>query len=118
MSYNRSTTVSQLQAEATLKGSSDTLQRRFKDYGIDDVNSLSDFFYTLGNSDQAGVVTHEFYETQIRQWCQITRLAHDKLKIMWVDNAKFREPYVKARWYLDMLDKLVGQSSNPKGDCL
>jgi hypothetical protein len=43
MSYHGSTTIAQLKAEAELKGSSDTLQRRFKDFGIDDVNALSDF---------------------------------------------------------------------------
>jgi hypothetical protein len=118
MSYHGSTTITQLKTEAELKGSSDTLQRRFKDFGIDDVNALSDFLYLLGKDDRANAVTHGFYETQIRQWCRITRPAHDKLKIMWTDNTKFREPYANERWYLEMLDRLAGQSSDTKGDCL
>jgi hypothetical protein len=107
----------QLQNETALMGSSDSLQDQFKKSGIDDVPMLANFFYLLGAHEQAHTVPQNFYDQQIDEWCPITRQAHDKLKIAWVDDARFRDAHRETPWFLDMLDKLAGAGSDAKGGC-
>ena len=89
-----------------------------KDAGIDDVPKLTGFFYLLGLNRMSNTILPEFYQTQIREWCPITRQAQGKLKIAWIDDAAFRQKYQGSPWFLEMLAKLVGDGSSAKGDCL
>ena len=109
---------SDLQAVTSLSAQSEILQKRFKEAGIDDVPKLTGFFYLLGLNRVANTILPEFYQTQIREWCPITRQARGKLKIAWIDDAAFRQKYQGSPWFLEMLAKLVGDGSSGKGDCL
>lgn len=109
---------SDLQAVTALSAQSEILQKRFKDAGIDDVPKLTGFFYLLGLNRISNTILPEFYQTQIREWCPITRQAQGKLKIAWIDDAAFRQKYQGSPWFLEMLAKLVGDGSSAKGDCL
>jgi hypothetical protein len=111
-------TFNTVQTIATLKGTSDELRDRFKRYGIDDTARLASFFHSLGDNRQRDAIPLDFYETEIREWCSITRQAHDKLKIAWIDNASFRETYKNTPWFMDMLAKLVGTGPDDKTECL
>jgi hypothetical protein len=107
-----------IEAETALTGSSDSLQKRFKEAGIDDIPVLVNFFFQLENNHRAGVISDSFYEQQIMSWCPITRQAYDKLKITWVEDRSFRTIHQSEPWLLARLDKMVGTSRNDKGGCL
>ena len=107
-----------LDAMTSLTGSSDSLQKRFKDAGIDDVPALANFFLQLENNHRANVIPESFYEQQIKSWCPTTRHAHEKLKIMWIDDKAFRDIHQSEPWFLARLDKMVGPDSNDNGGCL
>lgn len=107
-----------LEAMTSLTGSSDSLQKRFKDAGIDDVPALANFLMQLENNHRDGVIPDSFYQQQIKSWCPITRQAHDKLKIMWMDDKAFRDIHLSEPWFLARLDKMIGTEGNDKGECL
>jgi len=102
----------------TMSTLSDSLIKRFDANGIDDAPALASFFFRLGSDFQNHVVAEEFYNQQIRTWCPVTRRAHDKLQVHWVNNKAFRDIHQSTPWYLAMLDKMVGNSSDTRGGCL
>lgn len=107
------------QAVQLLSARSEGLQTHFKAVGIDDVPKLTEFLYVLGRNRNSNTIPLDFYETQIREFCPITRQAKDKLRISWVDDQGFQKKYRElAPWFLTMLAKLVGTSPNDRGDCL
>jgi hypothetical protein len=110
-------THNRLEAETALTGSSDSLQKRFKDAGIDDVPALANYILQLERNHRAGVISDDFYQQQIESWCQITHQAYEKLKITWSDDKSFREVHHSEPWFLDRLDKMVAPPSD-KGNCL
>jgi hypothetical protein len=107
-----------IEAETALTGSSDSLQKRFKEAGIDDIPILANFFLQLESNHREGIISDSFYEQQIMSWCPITRQAYDKLKITWVDDKSFRSVHQSEPWLLARLDKMVGTSRNDKGGCI
>ena len=109
---------SQINEIHRLADMSNALQTRFRDSGVDDIPNLADFFFELSKANLEHVVTEDFYKQQINSWCPITRRAHDKLKISWIDNRDFRQVHQSTPWYLEMLDKMVGNSSDMGGGCL
>lgn len=106
-----------LEAETALTGSSDSLQKRFKDAGIDDVPALANFLRQLESNHRAGVISDDFYQQQIKSWCPITHQAYEKLRITWIDDKSFREFHQTEPWFLARLDKMVAPP-NDKGNCL
>jgi hypothetical protein len=71
-----------IEAETALTGSSDSLQKRFKESGIDDTPVLANFFLQLESNHREGIISDSFYDQQIMSWCPITRQAHDKVSAM------------------------------------
>jgi hypothetical protein len=108
----------EVQAMTSLSDQSEILQKHVKDAGIDDVPKLTRFLYLLFQNYAVNNIPDDFYQTQIQVWCPITRQAHNKLKIEWIDNDAFRQTYRSSLKFLEMLNKLVGNSPNDTGGCV